>query len=258
MDLKISNGKFVVGGAGKGFGRAIAKAIANEGGEVFAISRSEEPLVELKKMFPKNIITHSGDIYSDETHDVIIDYMKNNEVNGMVFNGGGPPAGGVFDVDMNDWENAWKSVVKWKIDLTRKIIPFLMKNKYGRLVFIESISVKQPVENLVLSNALRPAVVGFVSTLAAEVASFGITANILAPGYHATDAMKRLFIKKSEVDNITVEEAKEIFEKEIPVGEMGKPEEMASLALWLLSPLSRYVTGQTITHDGGMVKSLFG
>lgn len=258
MDLKINNSKFVVGGAGKGFGRAISEAIAKEGGQVLAISRSDDPLADLKQKFPDNIITHCGNIYSDDTHDVIIDYMKNNKVDGIVFNGGGPPAGGVFDVDMNDWENAWKSVVKWKIDLTHKILPFLLENKYGRLVYLESISVKQPVENLVLSNALRPAVVGFVSTLAQEIARRGITANVLAPGYHATDAMKRLFVKKAEVDNITVAEARDIFEKEIPVGEMGKPEEMASLALWLLSPLSRYVTGQTITHDGGMVKSLFG
>ncbi len=258
MDLGIKNQRFIVGGAGKGFGRAIAEAIVREGGEVFAISRSEQPLIELKSFAEDKIEIYCGDIFSSETHDIIADRVKNDGVSGIVFNGGGPPAGGVFDVSINDWENAWNSVVKWKIDLASKIIPLLMEAKYGRMLFIESVSVKQPVENLVLSNALRPAVVGYVSTLAKEIAEYGITANILAPGYHATNAMKRLFVKKAETDKLSVDEARKIFEKEIPVGEMGKPEELATMALWLLSPLSRYVTGQTITHDGGIVKGLFG
>ena len=134
-----------------------------------------------------------------------------------------------------------------------------MKNQnVGRLLYIESVSVKEPVANLVLSNSLRPAIVGFAKTLSQEIAHNGITVNILAPGYHSTAAMERLFAKKAELENISENEAKELFEKEIPVGKMGKPEEMAGLACWILSPLARYVTGQTITHDGGMVKSVFG
>ena len=100
--------------------------------------------------------------------------------------------------------------------------------------------------------------VGFAKTVAKEVAPDGITINVLAPGYHKTAAMERLFKKKSEMEGISPKEAEKLFEKEIPVGEMGRPEEMAGIALWLLSPLSRYVTGQTITHDGGIVQGIFG
>ena len=137
-------------------------------------------------------------------------------------------------------------------------MPILVKNQYGRIVCIESVSVKQDVDNLILRNALRPAIVGFAKTVAQEVASKGVTINVLAPRFHKTAAIKRLILKKSELDNISIDEARSQFEAEIPVGDMGKPEEMASLALWLLSPLSRYVTGQTITHDGGTVKGFFG
>ena len=258
MDFKLKGQNFIVGGAGKGFGRAIAESIVNEGGNVLAISRSKQPLLELKELSPDNIEIFSSDIYTGESHNIIMEYIEKNGISGIVFNGGGPPAGGLFDVDLVDWENAWKSVVRWKIELSGKILPHLIKSNYGRMLFVESVSVKQPVDNLILSNALRPAVVGYVCTMAKEVAAYGITANILAPGYHSTNAMKRLFIKKAEVNNISVDEARNMFESEIPVGEMGKPEEMASLALWLLSPLSRYVTGQTITHAGGIVKGIFG
>jgi len=95
-------------------------------------------------------------------------------------------------------------------------------------------------------------------TLSREVADKGITLNVLGPGYHETSAMKRLYANTSKQMNISEEEAKQIFEKNLPIKPMGKPEEMASIALWLLSPLSRYVTGQTISHDGGLVEGFHG
>ena len=118
--------------------------------------------------------------------------------------------------------------------------------------------MKQPIENLVLSNSLRLAVVGFVKTMSQEIASDGITANILAPGYHDTPAMQRLFEKKSLLLGITPEDSKTIFEKDITTGKLGNPEHLASLALWLLSPHAAYITGQTISVDGGFVKGTMG
>lgn len=258
MNFEVEDKYFVVGGAGSGFGRAIVKALANEGARVLAVSRTEKKLVRLVNEFSGKIEYLSGDIMTSEIQQKIFDWVEKRQVSGIVFNASGPPAGGINDINMQMWDEAWKTVVRWKIDFAMKLLPVLKKQKYGRMLFIESVSVKQPIRNLVLSNALRPAIVGFVKTLSQEIASDGITANILAPGYHATDAMQRLFNKKAELEGISIDEAKLSFENEIPVGTMGKPEEMASLALWLLSPLSRYVTGQTITHDGGLVTSLFG
>ncbi len=258
MNFKIKNQAFVVGGAGSGFGNAIAILLASEGAKVLAVSRTLSKLEPLTLAFPNQVKCLVGDMMRDDVHDQCLVWMAENNASGIVFNAGGPPAGGFHHIDMKLWDDAYHSVLRWKIALAKKVVPYFQKKGYGRLLFIESVSVKQPIKNLVLSNAMRAAVVGAVKTLSQEVAHHGITANILAPGYHRTPAMERLFIKKSELEGITVDEAAAAFELEIPVGEMGKPEEMATLALWLLSPWSRYVTGQTLTHDGGLVSGLFG
>ncbi len=256
MDLQLSNQYFLVGGAGSGFGKAVAEALISEGAHVLAVSRTAEKLETLKVSNAEKTETIAADLTKDSTHNLILDYFKDKTLSGAFINAGGPPAGGFFDTDMDAWDEAWKNVVRWKIALTQKILPLLQANQYGRLLYLESVSVKQPVANLILSNAMRPAIVGMVKTLAQEVARDGITLNILAPGYHSTAAMERLFAKKSEAEGISIEQAKAAFEKEIPVGGMGKPEELASLALWLLSPLSRYVTGQIVDHAGGLVKAM--
>ena len=258
MDLELKDKYFIIGGAGDGFGKAITIALANEGARILAVSRTEEKLLELKDRFPDQVDYISGDIAADTVHQKIIESAKKYAVSGVVINAGGPPAGGYTEINMQQWDQAWKQVVRWKIDLVNQLMPVFIENGYGRIVCIESVSVKQPVENLILSNAMRPAMVGYAKTVAAEVASKGITINVLAPGFHKTGAIDRLFVKKSELKNISIEEARLEFESEIPVGQMGKPEEFASIALWLLSPLSRYVTGQTITYDGGSVKGIFG
>jgi 3-oxoacyl-[acyl-carrier protein] reductase len=258
MDLKIKNKRFIVGGAGSGFGKAIAEALAREGALVLAVSRTEPKLVRLKEKFPKQIEILAGDITSAEVHQQILDWAREKEVDGMVVNAGGPPAGGFDDIEMEQWDEAWQTIVRWKVALVKLLLPVFRAQNYGRVLFIESISVKQPVQNLILSNALRPAVVGFAKTLSRELAGNGITVNVLAPGYHATAAMERLFKKKSELQNISMADAREAFEAELPIRPMGKPEEMAIPALWLLSPLSRFVTGQTISHDGGLVEGMFG
>ncbi len=258
MDLKLKNSHFIVGGAGSGFGKAIVEALVLEGAIVLAVSRTESKLLLLKKRFPSQVEYLVGDITSDEIHQKILKWAKDNKVDGIVVNAGGPPAGGFDDIEMEQWDEAWKTIVRWKVALTKLMLPVFRTQNYGRILFIESVSVKQPIQNLILSNALRPAVVGFAKTLSREVADKGITVNILAPGFHATAAMERLFVKKSELQNISIEAAQAAFEAELPIRPMGKPEEMANLALWLLSPLSRFVSGQTISHDGGMVDGIFG
>ncbi len=252
MDFKIKNGFFLVCGAGSGFGKATAELLAKEGAKVLAVSRSKDKLMKLKKSFPENITVLAGDLFDVSFHNKIIVAIGNKKISGALINAGGPPAGGFFDLSMSDWDNAWKSVVRWKIALTGKLLPLMQINNYGRLLYIESVSVKKTVDNLILSNSLRRATVGFVKTLAKEIAGEGITLNILAPGYHRTAAMERLFVNLAERENITVDKAVSMFEQNIPVGKMANAEDMATLAVWLLSPLSGYVTGEVFSHDGGI------
>lgn len=258
MDFNIKDKLFIVGGAGAGFGRAVAETLANEGANVIAVSRTESKLLELQNEFKGKIEILATDITSETAQKKVLSLVNDREVSGVLVNAGGPPAGGFFDIDMDQWEAAWNTVVKWKISFVKKIIPLMKQQNYGRIVFIESVSVKQQVPNLILSNALRPAIVGMAKTLSREVADNNITINVLAPGYHATSAMNRLFENTSKTMNISIEESKAIYEKNLPIKPMGKPEEMAVLALWLLSPLSRFVTGQTISHDGGLVEGFWG
>ena len=142
--------------------------------------------------------------------------------------------------------------------LTHAILPLFQKNNYGRYLYIESISTKQPVPNLVLSTSMRLAVTGFVKTFSSEVGKTGITANILGPGYHMTPALERVIKKVSEVGKVSFEEARKQLVSNVPVGRTGETSDFASLAVWLLSPLSSYITGQTITVDGGAVMGIMG
>ncbi len=258
MNLQIENKFFIVCGAGSGFGAATALALAAENAQVLAVSRTGEKLSALKNKYPKNIQPFAGDLTNSLTLSEIAVTASEKKLSGVFFNAGGPPAGTFNEITLNQWDEAWKLVIRWKIELTKLLIPQLIKQQYGRLVYLESVSVKQPVENLMLSNSLRAAMVGFVKTLSNETAKHNITANVLAPGYHRTAAINRLIAKKSQQNNITEKEAEKLFTAEVPVGTMGNPDDLATLATWLLSPLSRYVTGQTISHDGGLARGFFG
>jgi len=258
MNLDIKDQYFLVTGAGSGFGRAIAEALIEEGALVFANSRTEEKLESLKKLAPNQVEYLAADITIPTDQDKVLNMIGNIELSGAIINAGGPPAMSAMESKLKNWDDAYQSVMRWKIRLTKKIIPQFIKSQYGRMVFIESISVKQPVENLVLSNAFRMAMVGYIKTLSQEVGNRGVNMNILAPGYHDTFAMKRIIAKKSNSLGISIDEARQHIEGETMMGKMGDPKDFASLALWLLSPHSRYITGQTISVDGGLTKSVFG
>lgn len=255
MDLAIKEKLFVVTGSTSGFGRAIAKLLLSEGASVILNARGEEKLLAFQSDFPETAEILIGDITSDATISQLIRKIGNRQLSGILINAGGPPASSFIATEMQAWDQAYQTVLRWKVKLTKAILPLMQSNGYGRIVYIESASVKQPIENLVLSNSLRLAVVGFVKTLSQEIAKEGITLNVVAPGYHNTPAMKRLFQKKSELAGVSVEVAKEGFKTQTLVGSLGEADDLATLAVWLLSPASKYVTGQTIAIDGGLVSN---
>lgn len=255
MDLGIHNKLFVVTGATSGFGKAIAESLIAEGAKVIINARGEERLQQMQQAHPDQVEIITGDITTDAIISSLINKIGSRKLDGMLINAGGPPAKSFISTELGDWDNAYKNILRWKVKLTKSLLPKFMDQSYGRIVYIESASVKQPIENLVLSNSLRLAVVGFVKTMAAEIGAQGINCNIIAPGYHATPAIERLLINKSETQGITTDEARKVFENQTKVGHLGKPEDLASLATWLLSPSSSYVTGQTIAVDGGLVSN---
>lgn len=258
MDLELTNQRFIICGASSGFGEAIARQLLREGAELVLVARRGDLLREKFKDYSGKINIIQGSLIYDDTIDQIEKAAKSGELHGVLFNAGGPPTGTPLQTDMKDWDSSWQLVMRWKIDLAIRLAPILTKKNYGRMLFIESQSVKQPLPSLVLSNSFRAGVVGFAKSLALEIAKQGVTVNVLAPGSHETPAIDRVIKNNSSVQGITYDEAKKEMEENVPVGRMGKAEELASLAAWLLSQKSGYVTGQTISHDGGVIKGIFG
>jgi len=258
MELGLKNRLFIITGASEGLGKAITVGLLDEGANVIINSRSEDKLNEIKAQYTSQVEIVQGDITTDATISKLIRSVNGRFVSGVVFNAGGPPAMTFQETELLDWDKAYASILRWKIKLMKELVDLLVPQKYGRVIFIESASVKQPIPNLILSTSLRLAVVGFAKTLSQELAKEGINLNILAPGYHDTAAMQRLFIKRSENQKISLEEARTSFEKEILTGKMGNPSDFAKVCLFLLSEYSKYITGQTISIDGGLVKGVMG
>jgi 3-oxoacyl-[acyl-carrier protein] reductase len=255
MNLNLANKKYIICGASSGFGQAIAKQLINEGAEIIAIARNEETLKEFAEAYGKQVQILMGDITQSKTIQQLIKYTETSEISGILVNAAGPPAKSFIETSLTDWDEAYRQLVRWKVEITKALLPKFIKQGYGRFLYIESSAVKQPLENLVLSTSLRLSVVGFVKTLSQEIPDKGVTFNILAPGYHYTAAVERLITKKAEVEKISKREAKIRIEQSIPMKKTGNVDNFASLAVWLLSPLSEYVTGQVYTVDGGVVKS---
>lgn len=258
MDLQLTDQRFIVCGASSGFGEAIARQLLIEGANVVLIARRGDLLEEKFSHFDDKTDIIEGSLIYTETLDKIEKSAQRKPLHGILFNAGGPPTGTPLQTNMDDWDAAWHLVMRWKVDLALRLAPIFRDSKYGRMLFIESRSVKEPIPALALSNAFRAGIAGFAKSLSSEVAPDGVTVNLLAPGAHKTPAIERVIKNSSSVKGISYEKAEEEMKKAIPVGRMGKAEELASLACWLLSPHSGYVTGQTLSHDGGAIQGLFG
>jgi 3-oxoacyl-[acyl-carrier protein] reductase len=258
MDLRIKDQLFIVCGASSGFGRAIAQNLHQEGARLIINARNKRKLSELAAELGERVETLAGDITQESTLAELIKLLGERTPQGLVVNAGGPPAMKVEESRIADWDDAYRSLLRWKVMITQALLGRMKEAGYGRMLYVESISVKQPVENLVLSNSLRMAVVGMVKTLSNEVANAGVTLNVMAPGYHATAAIDRLVAKKQEQSGMNADEILAGYTSSIPVGFMGSTADFASLACWLLSPHSRYITGQTISVDGGRVAGSMG
>lgn len=258
MDLQLTNKRFIICGASSGFGEAISRLLLTEGAHLILVARRGHVLEEKFDHFYDQVTFIEGSILHQKTLQKIRKSAARDVLHGMVLNAGGPPVGTPLETHMDDWDAAWKLVMRWKIELTKMVAPQLAENKFGRILFIESQSVKQPLPSLALSNAFRAGITGYAKSLANELAPKGVTVNVLAPGSHETPAIERVINNKSKKEDISYDVAKSGLEQNIPVGRMGKAEELASLAAWLLSGHAGYVTGQTISHDGGSISGLFG
>lgn len=258
----------IVCGSSKGMGKAIAKEFAKNGAKVVLVSRNEENLMNAMKEITTEIVQNGdrgimnrvlaipGDVKNrDDIERVVKETVEEfGTVHILVNNTGGPPAGYFEDLSDEDWYNAFNLTFMSAIRFIREVAPFMKRQKWGRIINITSMSVKQPIDNLILSNSIRLAVVGMAKTLSIQWAKYGITINNIAPGPIFTERMKELSWARAERDGITYEEALNAWIREVPAGRFGEPEEVAALASFLASERAGFITGTTIQIDGGAIK----
>ena len=263
MDLGIKNKVALVAAASTGLGRAVAEELAAEGASLILCARNQERLMQTADSIRKTTgvdvfamttdVTVSADIAKLVSEGV----EKFGRIDILVTNAGGPPAGRFEHLSLAQWEAAARLTLFGAIELVRQVLPGMKERRWGRILNITSIAVKQPVENLMLSNSLRAAVTGFARTLANEVASEGITVNNILPGYTRTERVEELAQTMAQKEGVDAREFKARWEREIPMRRLGEPREFAALAAFLVSERAAYITGTSIQVDGGWIKSLF-
>jgi 3-oxoacyl-[acyl-carrier protein] reductase len=263
MDLGLTNKVALVVAASTGLGRAVAKELATEGASVVVCSRDTERITktaaEIADATGAHVLAVTADVSVPTDIQRLVESVlaRFGRIDILVTNGGGPPAGKFESLTTEQWEAATNLILFGAIELARQVLPGMRERRWGRILNITSICVKQPVDNLVLSNSLRAGLTGFARTLANEVAADGITVNNILPGYTRTERVEELANMMAEKQGITAPEFKAKWESEIPMRRLGEPHEFAALAAFLVSERASYITGTSTQVDGGWIKSLF-
>lgn len=262
MDLGLQNKTALVAAASKGLGRAVAEELSSEGARVAICSRNETLIKkvaeEISNKTGNEVIGFQADVsYSEEVTGLVskvADQFGTIEI--LVTNAGGPSPGTFESIDNADWLAAFHLTLLSVVDLCRATIPYMKTNNWGRIINITSVAVKQPVDGLMLSNSIRPGVIGLAKTLAKELAPYNILVNNVCPGYTMTERLEQLAnaiakSKGSQRDDVFRE-----WETTIPLGRIGNTREFAALVTFLASERASYITGTTIPVDGGEAKGI--
>ena len=253
MDLGLKNKIAFVAASSQGLGKAVALELAKEGAKIIVNGRKKEPLEQAKKQledeYKADVIAIVGDLSDPaQRNNVIQTALKSfDTIDILITNTGGPPSGKFESFAQSDWDNAYQNLLGSVVGLVNGFLPGMKKQRSGRIISITSMAVKQPVNNLILSNSVRASVVGLVKTLSNELAQYNITVNNVMPGYTETERLNQLIANNPSFSNAKAE---------VPMGRFGKPEEFAAAVTFLASERASYITGQSIAVDGGWIKSL--
>ena len=262
METGLKNRVAIVAASSQGLGKATAEALAAEGCRLAICARNREALTALAEKLHKEqgteVLAEVIDVTGAAAVRNFVDTVatKFGGVDICVTNAGGPPAKGFLDTTIDEWRNAVNMNFMSTVYFAHAVIPHMQKKKWGRIITITSITTKQPVADLVYSNAVRAAVVGLVKSLANEFGKDGILVNNVGPGFTATDRLKELAKSRSAALNKTEKEIFDLWAADAPLKRLGDPRELADTIVWLASERASYVTGQTILVDGGMYKGL--
>ncbi len=251
MDLGIQNKVALILASSKGLGKAVAIELAKEGARVIICGTDSIALAateaEIQSISPNNVVSFVCDLTDESQRKNLVEQsvkaFGNIEI--LVTNSGGPAAGPFEQFNMDDWKHIYNLLFLSAVDIIQQVLPAMKEKRFGRILTITSITVKQPADNLISSNAVRTSLLGLVKSLSNEVALYGITVNNLMPGYTNTNRLQQLVEKNPKVNEV---------KETIPMKRFGTPAEFAAAAAFLVSERASYITGQSLAVDGGWIK----
>ncbi len=252
MDLGLKDKVAFVAASSQGLGKSVALELAKEGAQIAICGRNEVALSSAEaeiKALGGRVLALAGNLSVAEDREAMIKatLQKFGNVDILVTNTGGPPAGAFESFREKDWESAFQQLLLSAVGLINGFLPGMKERRWGRIITITSQAVKQPVNNLILSNAVRSSVVGLMKTLSNELGAYNITVNNVMPGYTATARLNHLLKDETAFTAIT---------KEIPLGRIGQPEEFAAAVVFLASERASFITGVSLAVDGGWIKGM--
>ena len=253
MDLGLKNKTAFVAASSDGLGKAVAMELAKEGATVIINGRNEERLKATQKIIEdtshSKVIAIVGDLSTSSGRSTVIEtiFKEVDHIDILITNTGGPPAGKFEDLSLEQWHQTYQLLLESAVALIQAALPGMKAQQWGRIIAITSQAVKQPVDNLILSNSVRASVVGLTKTLANELGSHNITVNNVMPGYTKTNRLLSLIDSNPDFKNAV---------NEIPLKRFGNPEEFAAAVTFLASERASYITGTSLAVDGGWIKSM--
>jgi len=262
MDLGLKDRVAIVAAASRGIGYACARELAREGARVFLCARKAEQVTEAARKIHTETGANVAGLACDVTDDgavrafVELALARAGCVDVCVTNAGGPPARTFAETDLEVFRQAFELNALSAIRFAKLVLPGMLERKWGRIINITSVSVKQPIDGLLLSNTVRAGLTGWAKTLSNEVAAQGVTVNNVAPGYTLTERQDELAAARGQAAGKSKQEIIESWALQAPMRRMAQPEEIAAAVAFLASERASYVTGVTLPVDGGWVKGL--
>jgi len=260
MDLGLKDKVVILTAASKGLGKAAARAFAIEGARLVMSARSsalDSAADKIRQETGAQVLAVRADITQQADIDNLVDaaLREYGEIDIVFINAGGPPPGKFLDLTADDWEAACQLTLMSAVRLCYAVVPHMLERGGGSIVTTQSVTVKQPIDNLILSNSLRMAVIGLMKSLANELGPKGIRVNSINPGYTWTERVENLISDSARRSGVSLDDASSKITDAIPLQRMGTVEEFGNAVAWLASPAASYIHGHALMFDGGMTKT---
>ena len=263
MDLGLKDRVALVAASSQGLGKAVAWGLAREGARLALCARTESVLLataeEIRREIGIEVIARNVDVtVRDHVRRFVADSASHfGRLDICIANAGGPPSKSFADTTIEDWHRAAEVNLMSTVYLAQETLPLMQQRRWGRFIAITSVSVRQPLEGLILSNSIRCGVSGLLKTLAAEYGPFNVLVNNVCPGFTKTDRLMKLAAELAARKGTTTQQVEEEWARQVPLKRLGEPEELADTVVFLASERASYINGISVAVDGGLVKGLY-